>query len=665
MTNCWSCALRKRFPDVCFFTTDLDAELSHKSESNTARNLVVASHFGLTLNPDLQREVPPFRDSYQTSLYFASLLALEDKAAIGALEDHHALGDPWGIREWTSSETDKEGEESKSRLNPLVFELGRHGPYQLTMTGPDTADSVDAAVHPRSPRERPWLTRVRFVALLLASLAMLACLSAFVAPVRGAVLSAGNSIRRRWSNQKKGEAIAIFAGILLLLFGPVLLIALNHTAVNGEPFAWDEGISLWPATLIRYIVVLSALFLWWLCQKDLSENESRLSEKYAGKKREKSLSLWSLIRTGLSGAFWNPRLREFLKSKTEKGKPQGDEAPILSFLYPWAWREKQNSGSNQAPGQEQQTQKQTPAKKKKKKQTKKQTKAQARAQTTKPTQKPIQKPPTATELFDEYVERGSLPFRLARSIRLSLFYLVFASVLMGAWPAGRPTRPYRGPWSNWVSEIVLLLAVVLMVWLVFFVLDRMQLCRRFVRLLQDSGADWESNEVRRLRESRGVENDDEPTGKLIAGRLVTVRVIAEHTNAVMKIIYYPFIVVLLMLVARTSLFDYLNLPVPLILIFLLLFGALVWSAYEVRLAARAAREEIISQMRGTLTKTLADKSQSPRVEQIKLFITEIQHEQRGAYGPIVRDPIVGSLALVFGGSGGLLLIQRFLPHVIF
>ncbi|MBI1313701.1 hypothetical protein GC176_20605 [bacterium] len=54
-----------------------------------------------------------------------------------------------------------------------------------------------------------------------------------------------------------------------------------------------------------------------------------------------------------------------------------------------------------------------------------------------------------------------------------------------------------------------------------------------------------------------------------------------------------------------------------------------------------------------------------RAEQLKQFIANVQREQQGAYRPIMRDPIVGSLALVFGGSGGLFLIQHFLPTLIF
>ena len=73
-------ALRRHFPQVCFFTTDLEAYFSHPTEYQYTHNLLVASHFGLQLNPEpdhapLQHDVPAFRDSYQTALFFTCMLA--------------------------------------------------------------------------------------------------------------------------------------------------------------------------------------------------------------------------------------------------------------------------------------------------------------------------------------------------------------------------------------------------------------------------------------------------------------------------------------------------------------------------------------------------------------------------------------------------------------
>ncbi len=75
-------ALRQRIPDAVYFTTDLDARALHPEHLQWTRNLLVATHFALSLRKDekvdIQGEAPPFRGAYQTSVFFAVLRALNE-----------------------------------------------------------------------------------------------------------------------------------------------------------------------------------------------------------------------------------------------------------------------------------------------------------------------------------------------------------------------------------------------------------------------------------------------------------------------------------------------------------------------------------------------------------------------------------------------------------
>jgi hypothetical protein len=62
-------ALRPEFPEALFFTTDLDARFSDQGEIAATRNLLVVSAFDLQLRPEIQRDIPPFRDGYQTAAF--------------------------------------------------------------------------------------------------------------------------------------------------------------------------------------------------------------------------------------------------------------------------------------------------------------------------------------------------------------------------------------------------------------------------------------------------------------------------------------------------------------------------------------------------------------------------------------------------------------------
>jgi len=70
-------ALRPQFPDAIFFTNNYDARFERRDDWDVTHNLVIASPFGSTV-PEIyveHRQIPPFRDSNQTSMYVGTLVA--------------------------------------------------------------------------------------------------------------------------------------------------------------------------------------------------------------------------------------------------------------------------------------------------------------------------------------------------------------------------------------------------------------------------------------------------------------------------------------------------------------------------------------------------------------------------------------------------------------
>jgi hypothetical protein len=70
-------ALRSLLPTAVYFTTDLDALYLEPTLLSYTRNLLIASSFGLQLNPNIQRSIPPFRSSYQTAGFLATRYAIQ------------------------------------------------------------------------------------------------------------------------------------------------------------------------------------------------------------------------------------------------------------------------------------------------------------------------------------------------------------------------------------------------------------------------------------------------------------------------------------------------------------------------------------------------------------------------------------------------------------
>jgi len=108
--------LRKRFPGRVFFTTDLDARYFHRHEFPTVRNLLVASGFDLKLNRIWQKDIPPFRDGYQTATFFAVQLALTPKIEKNFSDQHKGFDYQDRI---------------DSFIDPQIFEIGRNQAFPL------------------------------------------------------------------------------------------------------------------------------------------------------------------------------------------------------------------------------------------------------------------------------------------------------------------------------------------------------------------------------------------------------------------------------------------------------------------------------------------------------------------------------------------------------
>jgi hypothetical protein len=438
-------ALRTRLPEVIFFTTDLDAEFDDDAERKTTRNLIVASHFGLELAEPLQQHVPPFRDSYQTGTYFGAMAALKSEGVSRAL-GKLAL-DPWGYQQ---------NDPPCHRLRPLLFELGLQGPYQLTMTQ-QPRECATAMVHPRSPREVMTASQtIRLAGCIFGgAFALGFCLFVYVSPLRRAILGSG-----KVQGKDALKVAAAHVCLLILLFVvPFFWILWDHHRANGQPFAIADGISLWPATFVRYLAVWIAMLLIVVSLRDLTRSTSGFDRRQGAVDPQPLRFGWSQLRE-----FWG---RLGFKAALSAG---------LKNICLFNWPEVRPESNRERAGSVK-----------------------------------------ATALYNDYAQRGAWQFRLLRVAPLAVAYWIFSVCLMMAF--GSPSRPYRGSVSDQTSIVVLVISVILMILLVFLVIDATQLCRRFVGALKYADLDWSFSELNPMRVARG--DDSYATRALYTIRLIS------------------------------------------------------------------------------------------------------------------------------------------------
>ncbi len=250
-------SLRHEFPEVIFFTTELDARLFHARELAWSRNLLVASSYGLQLENKLQGKIPPFRDSSQTALFVACLRAMSYR------------GIPHYVPE--------------SRL----FEVGRLEPVDISVTpshfhpsrpglvGKPDAGAWKGAIYgavllplllatlaPISPSLRRWL---RILGVLFGSL----------------VIPLARRMIRPPFNRTNAVRYSMWAWLLLLLMVALLVcVHFNHFTPEGEVFSLWNGVSIWPSEILRllgFYLSLGGLIYSW-CR--LNDSNLELSARY-------------------------------------------------------------------------------------------------------------------------------------------------------------------------------------------------------------------------------------------------------------------------------------------------------------------------------------------------------------------------------------------------
>jgi len=263
-------ALRSSFPGVVFFTTDLDARLMDKREQEWARNLVVASPFGLRLNQDLQGDIAPFRDAYQTSVYFATLKAL----------DHRG--------------TDLTGD-----LSVRMFEIARIGAFDFGAAGADApwphpfGDGRRAATF----YTQAWFTVAGV--LVLACLIIPACGRHLLFVVRIRRLLRKRTWRRVASFLKPGWWVAI--PVFLLIEGVVLAIAIykSHHRPLEEPWSAWGGVSVWPTIILRYLGVILCALYFWIMVRRVKRNVAALQKGFFDAVPETTITWKKIVASAL------------------------------------------------------------------------------------------------------------------------------------------------------------------------------------------------------------------------------------------------------------------------------------------------------------------------------------------------------------------------------
>jgi hypothetical protein len=469
----------------------------------------------------------------------------------------------------------------------------------------------------------------------------------------------------------------IILAVLVVFGGLMVVIRAQHRDADGEPFVWFEGISVWPSVLGFYVALCLSVYL---------ANQARTRFKWSKIEIEHQFGLRAESREsdepkggaggqgepdswGWLGKAWagiRPQvlspvdLRQEQAGSGESEKPEnasGTEPPTTPswFKRCTAWYRSVNIVGWNSPSCEADETDRVSVK----------------------------------DIWQEYMWRGEGLHRALRVAACTLAYFALAYSLFEMFD--RPIAPTRSDLCASVEQFIQRFTVFSMLFLVFLSLDATRLCQRFIRNLYDefeceldyeqvgrpghpSGgavirkrcgrrADWSAVKAGPAADGRGMEEED-------VREWLNIRLIAMRTSVVGKLIYYPFIVMLIMIVARHGFTDNWRWNLPLLLVISLSFLAATASAFFLRGAAEKARRTSVERLRDQLTKVWSKGASETnraqrerRARQLEITIADVENMKEGAFSPPWQNPVLRALLIPLGGAGSLALIDQ-LPRLM-
>lgn len=138
-----------------------------------------------------------------------------------------------------------------------------------------------------------------------------------------------------------------------------------------------------------------------------------------------------------------------------------------------------------------------------------------------------------------------------------------------------------------------------------------------------------------------------------------LQVIAWQSETVNSLLYFPFICLLLLLLARNRIFDNWSWSPALLIVFAVSFLYLILSALRLRWTAERARENALRALQRKLLVLQAEGVQNGAAlaEQCRTLIAHMTGLTRGAFLPFSQQPVVRAILALAGGLSGAALLE--------
>ena len=228
-------------------------------------------------------------------------------------------------------------------------------------------------------------------------------------------------------------------------------------------------------------------------------------------------------------------------------------------------------------------------------------------------------------LLRQYLRAGRSPRRLLRAVPMTFFYLV-ALLIVIYLLGGYPRPPIRGlfPFESLIGVVACLFA-----FLTFLVIDAIALHAGFLgqlnQLSDEERTHWPPETVAKFRYSL---KPDGPLDESDLSDYWNILFIARRTEAIGNLIYYPFIVLTLLIVSRLSYFANWTWSPGFIVALCIHFFLALFAAWLLPKVAQEYREKVLQRMEQRKLQNLNDQKTFDAIDAV---MQDVRSTHQGAF----------------------------------
>src|SRR5436190_2727842 len=252
---------------------------------------------------------------------------------------------------------------------------------------------------------------------------------------------------------------------------------------------------------------------------------------------------------------------------------------------------------------------------------------------------------SAEEAWHAYLCRNKFWPRFIRIGVLFALYFLFSFVIYKLFPP--PPAPARCEMAFKIDKVVSFLSGASLLLLSFYVVDAIQLNSNFIRMFAREVTRWSREVVEQSHRKP-------PLTEKELSAYHEIFFVAQRTQVVAPLIWYPLLVLTLLVVARSSFFDNWTWPASLVLIAAITAAWALGSAILLRRAAEQLRETALNDLRWF---RLVGQESDAKRQTFDELIAEIRDLKAGAFAPLTDQPFIRAV-LFPGAAVGLLAVGQ-------